>query len=286
MQYLDKVLDGIVPIKVKDESGIVTYINKAYEELTGYKKSDIVGVAQAKETQNKCSKKEYEIKTSDESLKWIQDITSPMIDKDGIYAGEISVYSDISEKKKFEQLSIVDGLTGLYNRRYFNEQLSRMIREFKRDGKILCLSILDIDNFKKYNDSYGHQAGDEVLQSIGGALIGALHRGNDYAFRLGGEEFGLLFEATDQDHAYSFVDSIRQTIKDLDIEHSLNGDLKIVTASFGLVTVDFSNEEIDDNGFYSMADHSLYAAKDNGRDCVVLHGSDSMDNDEDDLEFF
>ncbi len=261
----------------------MTYVNVAFEKLTDFSKIDVIGNIETPSTSEECAKKEYEIKASDGSVRWIQDMTSPLIDKEGSYFGEISVYSDISEKKKFEKLAIVDALTGLYNRRYFNEQLSRMIQEFKRDKKILCFAILDVDNFKKYNDSYGHQAGDDVLKLVGNTLLEALHRGNDYAFRLGGEEFGILFEALDKDNAYSFVDNIRDKIQHLNIEHALNGEDKIVTASFGLVTVDFIYEDIDSNGFYSMADHSLYIAKDAGRNCVVLHGADVS---EEDLEFF
>jgi diguanylate cyclase (GGDEF)-like protein len=284
MQNIDEILNDIVPLKIKDKDGVVTYINKAFEDLKGFVKTDILGSKEKIGDTQKCSKKEYEIKKADGSIQWIQNITTPLSNKNGDFIGEISVYSDITEKKIFEKLSIVDSLTSLYNRRYFNEQLKRMIQEFKREKKLLCFAILDVDNFKKYNDSYGHQAGDDVLKAVGKTLLESLHRGNDYAFRLGGEEFGLLFEALDKKNAYSFVDGIRKTIEELNIEHALNLDYKVITASFGLVTVDFIYEDIDDNGLYSMADHSLYAAKDNGRNCVVLHGSDN--DDEDDLEFF
>ncbi|MBN2782198.1 MAG: diguanylate cyclase [Campylobacterales bacterium] len=284
MQNLDEILDQIVPIKIKDKGGVVSYVNSAFEEITKISKNDILGIKEELETSsNDYIKKEFCVDSEDQNSKLVQRLTSPLIDKDGIFIGEISVYIDVTEKKNFEKLSIIDHLTNLYNRRYFNEQLFRSIHSCKRDKKILCFAIMDIDNFKKYNDSHGHQDGDKALKIVSKSLADSIHRGSDYAFRLGGEEFGMLFEANSKDLAYIFIDNVRQNIQNLNIEHSLNGDYKVIIISAGLICVDFSVEDIDENGLYSMADHSLYEAKHRGRNKVVFHGSFS---EEDDLEFF
>jgi len=190
--------------------------------------------------------------------------------------------SECQEKcNKLELLSLKDALTNLYNRRHFDDVFNREIQRADRDKKILSFTILDVDNLKKYNDSNGHKAGDDVLKAIGAILDESTRRGSDFIFRLGGEEFGIIFTDLSEKDAIFFTDSIRIKIQNMGISHSLNDNLKIVTASFGLVVVDFSKNSVDKTGFYSMADHALYQAKQDGRNRVMLHSKE-----EDELEFF
>lgn len=186
------------------------------------------------------------------------------------------------KSKALEDLSMKDTLTNLYNRRHFDDVFHREIQRAERENKTLSFSILDVDNLKKYNDCNGHEEGNNLLKSIAEVLDEATHRGSDFIFRLGGEEFGILFTDLNEEAALSYMDNIRAKIQDMNISHSLNDNLKIATASFGLVVVDFSKESIHETGLYSMADHALHDAKQNGRNQVVLHAAQGSE----DLEFF
>jgi len=183
--------------------------------------------------------------------------------------------------KKLEVLSMKDALTGLYNRRHFDDVFHREIQRAERDKKILSFAIIDVDNLKKYNDCNGHEAGNNLLKKISEVLNESTHRGSDFIFRLGGEEFGIIFTDLNEEAAFSYTDNIRIKIQDMNISHSLNNNLKIATASFGLVVVDFSKTCIHQTGLYSMADHALHDAKQNGRNRVVLYAGESEE-----LEFF
>ena len=157
--------------------------------------------------------------------------------------------------------------------------LTREIKIANREKLNLCFLMIDVDYFKKYNDAYGHQAGDEVLISVAKAIKKDLKRGSDFAFRLGGEEFGVLFNAPDEEKAFLYADKIRQNVVDLNIEHSNSQIEDFLTISLGLLYVDFSVESIDEHGFYTMADDALYQAKNSGRNKVVLYENE-------DVEFF
>lgn len=208
---------------------------------------------------------------------WYQDSIMPILDDDGTQLGEVVVRYDITQKKMYEKLAVTDGLTALYNRRYFNEILAREINRATRDKSILSFCMMDIDYFKKYNDAYGHQGGDDVLISVAHTIRDSFHRGGDFAFRLGGEEFGVLFSGVNQEKALEFAQQIRANVEALSIPHSYSLANKYLTISLGLLVVDFSLESVDSNGFYSMADQALYEAKESGRNRVVLYKNDELE---------
>ena len=184
---------------------------------------------------------------------------------------------DITEKKLYEQMAITDPLTQIYNRRHFNNIIEKEINRANREKLILCLIILDVDYFKKYNDTYGHIAGDDALKAVAGSLKENLKRGSDYPFRLGGEEFGVLFIAESEDKAVEFAENIRKHIEDLQIPHSGSEVTDHVTASLGLVAIDFNEVTADKDEFYRIADSALYQAKETGRNKVFLHVNDEME---------
>ncbi|MBD3797111.1 MAG: GGDEF domain-containing protein [Campylobacterales bacterium] len=192
------------------------------------------------------------------------------------------IFTDITtlqnEKKIFEKLSITDTLTGLYNRRYFNEILDSEISRASQQQSTLSFIICDIDFFKKYNDAYGHQAGDTALSSVAKAINSSINRGTDFAFRLGGEEFGIIFSTSDKEMSLELANKIRTNVEALQIENSKSTVSSCVTISLGLLVVDFSIESVDKNGFYSMADDALYKAKNNGRNQVVLYENGDVEN--------
>ena len=122
---------------------------------------------------------------------WTYAIITPIL-KNSEIIGFTSIKSNITNKKHIEELSITDDLTKIYNRRFFNIKIEEEINRAKRDKKELCLIILDIDFFKQYNDTYGHQEGDIVIKSVANILKNKTNRADDLAFRVGGEEFVII----------------------------------------------------------------------------------------------
>jgi diguanylate cyclase (GGDEF)-like protein len=144
-----------------------------------------------------------------------------------------------------------------------------MISSSKRKSELLGFILLDIDHFKQYNDNYGHQKGDDVLIQFAACLKKSLHRADDLVFRLGGEEFGVIFKANSKDKALLFANSIKSNIENLKIKHEYSSTSPYITASLGLVCQ--NGIEIEDmDVMYKQADEMLYKAKANGRNQVVM----------------
>ena len=167
-----------------------------------------------------------------------------------------------------EKISITDALTTLYNRRHFNEMFPKLINSAKREKQNICFAIMDIDYFKQYNDAYGHLAGDEALKNVAKTMKGCMLRGDDYCFRLGGEEFGILFKGSTIEEATKFIDTIKTSIENLNIEHKYNVASSHLTASFGLVVKDARSIQ-NSESLYKEADELLYKAKEQGRNKLV-----------------
>ncbi|MBU0720497.1 diguanylate cyclase [bacterium] len=218
----------------------------------------------------------YETKTDyEEVLKWVLGlgfifgiVISIFIVANARLKKEIARRLEI--ESKLQEKSITDELTLLYNRRYFNEIVKKMLNSSKREGKKIAFCILDIDFFKQYNDTYGHLAGDEVLKEISKVLKDSLKRGDDYAFRLGGEEFGILFKEQNTEDSLFFINSIKDKIENSMIEHKNSSVSKYVTASFGVVVKD-ANKIKNQDQLYKEADDLLYQAKHKGRNRVEIN---------------
>ena len=161
-----------------------------------------------------------------------------------------------------------DSLTGLHNRRSFNRQLERLWRQAQRENQRLALLLCDIDHFKAYNDCYGHQAGDNVLQRVGAVLADAARRPLDMSVRLGGEEFAvLLYDITDT-QARERAEALRLALEKLGIRHERSDTAAMVTMSVGVSCL-LPAEERDVGQLYERADRALYEAKAFGRNQVV-----------------
>lgn len=169
-----------------------------------------------------------------------------------------------------EKISITDGLTQLYNRRAFDLNFDMCLKLSKREKKTLAFMIMDIDFFKQYNDTYGHQAGDEALIKVAMCLSKNLKRKSDEVFRLGGEEFGALAFGVDKEEAFEFAQSLRESVEKLQIKHEHNSASEFVTLSIGVCIID-SHQNGDTKYFYQCADKALYEAKESGRNRVVVH---------------
>lgn len=163
-----------------------------------------------------------------------------------------------------KELSNTDPLTGLYNRRFLTEVLAREIRRAERTEEPLCLVMLDIDHFKKVNDSFGHQNGDSVLSAIADLVKKGL-RGYDVAVRYGGEEFVLLLPNMSWQEGFSVAERIRVSVQDLSFPAPMK-NLRL-TVSMGVAC--FSRERFTDmDSLLKEADEALYRAKQNGRNRV------------------
>jgi diguanylate cyclase (GGDEF)-like protein len=165
-----------------------------------------------------------------------------------------------------EQLSITDGLTKLYNHRFFQEHLTREIARVERSGETLCLILADIDNFKQLNDRFGHAAGDQVLCEVA-RLMSCIVRESDILARYGGEEFALVPSASSLEGAVGLAEKIRLSISETDmvLEEAGKSVAVRVTVSIGVAAL-----RCDRKTFFNDTDRALYRAKAAGKDCVVV----------------
>jgi diguanylate cyclase len=160
--------------------------------------------------------------------------------------------------------SLTDDMTGLANRRRFGQVLKMEAFEARESGNPLCLALADVDNFKRLNDSFGHQAGDRALRVVAQMFQHSIKTGA-HACRYGGEEFALVLPRTELASAVALTNTIRWTVKERELVKKLRGHLGHVTLSIG-VAVYRPGEPVDD--FVHRADAYLYAAKQRGRDRV------------------
>lgn len=177
----------------------------------------------------------------------------------------IWIFSDITEAKS----ATLDHLTGLRNRLAFSREFRPFV-ETTGDEYVRSVAMMDVDNFKKYNDLYGHAAGDEVLRQIGTILRSHLHRADDLLFRFGGEEFLLAVRTRCDFDAHKLFDAVRTSIAALDQPHSGNQPYGTVTASLGLAS--FTGARGADDVFQAV-DAALYRAKNAGRNRIALAGA-------------
>jgi two-component system chemotaxis family response regulator WspR len=171
--------------------------------------------------------------------------------------------------EELARLSMVDGLTGLANRRAFDEALDREWRRAARENSELALVLVDIDFFKRYNDSYGHPAGDECLRQVARALAHGARRPADVAARYGGEEFAILLPSTGLSGALIVAEGLRAGVAALNLEHRASEAASHVTLSLGAACVRASPSASPD-GLVSAADGALYQAKHEGRNRVAV----------------
>jgi diguanylate cyclase (GGDEF)-like protein/PAS domain S-box-containing protein len=185
---------------------------------------------------------------------------------------------DITERKKAEDqlklIAFIDGLTGVANRRLFDNTLDLEWRRAMRSAKPISLIIVDVDYFKNFNDTYGHLAGDSCLQKIAHTIRDSLRRAGNFAARYGGEEFAVILPDTDAEGAYLFAESLREKIENLNIEHKDSTACKNVTVSMGVSTIVPKKDSPHDK-LMSLADKALYKAKQEGRNRVARAGEES-----------
>ena len=281
-ENLLRIVDENVLISITDKDGKIIDASGAFCDFVEYSKEELMGkthkILRHSDTsdefyinmwQHISSGKKFntEIKNRKKSgeIYWANLTIAPVI-KDGEIINYTAIRQDVTNKKKLEQLAIEDTLTGVYNRRYFNKIIEKELRRTKRENLNLCLLSIDIDDFKKYNDTFGHPKGDEVLIKVAQSLKFSASRATDFVFRMGGEEFSILFSGLDTEKSLEFSNELVKKIENLQIEHIED---RVVTISAGLVSMN-ANDILDEEELYRFSDDALYEAKARGKNQVVL----------------
>jgi diguanylate cyclase (GGDEF)-like protein/PAS domain S-box-containing protein len=281
----------------------LVYVNPAFERLTGYRADEVVGcncrflhrddvrqtaldtVREALRAGKSCEAllRNYR---KDGTLFWNQLNLSPMLDANGRITHVMGTLNDVTErvraehrmlerqrqlektKRVLEGLALKDGLTGLYNRRHFAEQFAREWNRARREHFPLSLFMIDIDHFKRFNDTYGHLAGDQCIKLVAETVKRCFARGSDLVARYGGEEFVALAAGVERRQAKERAELLREAIRELTGERSGRA-AQLVTVSVGLATMT-PDERLAPEDMLDAADRALYQAKRQGRDRVVV----------------
>lgn len=229
---------------------------------------------------------ETRIHHKSEGCKWLLIYWRPLFDEKNIFKGFRTSIVDITERKRAEseiaslatqlqkekeaaeKISLTDGMTGLSNRRYLDDQIILEYFRMKRTGQPLSIIMLDVDFFKLYNDTYGHIQGDECLKNVATVLKHSVQRATDITARYGGEEFVVLLPDTSDSGAEIVAERIRQNVELLGMEHLSSKIAPVVTVSIGTATFN-KYSDISPEMMLKKADESLYKAKNSGRNRVI-----------------
>jgi len=196
----------------------------------------------------------------------------PIFDEDGTLLAVVETLRDNTEQKlaqmALQSLAVKDGLTGLANRRSFDERLEANWLHALREQTDLSLLLVDVDHFKLYNDTYGHQKGDACLKAVAAVMDTLVFRPTDLAARYGGEEFAVIMPTTDLEGALRVAERIREAVAELNIAHSASQSADRVTLSVGAVSVVPTIKQRPED-LLAAADAALYRAKHAGRNRVM-----------------
>ena len=225
--------------------------NNLWEKSLGY-------IQRSKDRSQREGESEYSsyllkafVREKDEELN--RELLEELIEK---YSG---VVRELEEKVEvIERMSMTDGLTGIYNRKKFTEEFGREVKRHRRNGESLTLAVMDIDHFKRVNDTYGHEMGDRILIDFC-RVVGEDIREVDIFARWGGEEFALIVVGSAKERAHLVLERIRKSIEEHDFDHG-----ERLTCSIGSVAIEDSVPE----EMFTKADKALYKAKKNGRNRV------------------
>lgn len=223
---------------------------------------------------------DYRALTKDGRHVWLRDVVHVVRNLDGSVNSLVGFMFDISERKiaeeqlaalqkELEILSFVDGLTGIANRRRFDQVMKTEWANARRNSQPLSLVMVDIDHFKAYNDHYGHLQGDESLKRAAQALSAAATRPRDAVARFGGEEFALILPESDAASAQKIAERCRSLMFKEQIAHAASPVSQILTLSLGVGTV-VPTQEGGMMEFIDAVDRQLYQAKQQGRDRIAV----------------
>jgi len=284
-----------IPWKINWQTKQFDYIGPQIESLLGWPRDSWLGamdwIERIHENDRECTanfcirqseqgvdhEADYRALKADGSYVWIRDVVHVIRDEKGVTTDLVGFMFDITERKemedkvlqlnrKLEALAKQDELTGIANRRMFEQTMVAEWARARRSGQPLSLLLFDVDYFKNYNDHYGHVRGDACLQRIAQAISAMPVRSSDLFARYGGEEFALVLPETPTDAALHIAERCRRIIADLQLPHAMS-PTGSVTISVGLCTMvpDATGDHV---AMIERADEKLYRAKRNGRNCV------------------
>ena len=283
LNYFD-LIDQNVITSTTDLQGNIITTSTAFCTISGYSREELIGQNHrivrhpdmpaslyddmwSTLLNNDVWQGEIKNRKKDGGYYWVMATIHPLFDEEGKKIGYTAIRHDITDKKIVEEISITDSLTGMYNRRYFDDIFSKFINTAKRNNDHICFYMIDVDYFKPYNDTYGHQAGDNVLMMVAKTIQSTLKRSDDYCFRLGGEEFGVLIRVTDETIICDFGEQLCSMVEALKIPHIHNEVSEFVTISIG----QYCDQGLNINSeaeLYKSTDDLLYQAKEAGRNQV------------------
>ncbi len=295
-------------LNMLDNDANVVMWNKAAEKISGYSKEEVLGhnkiwelLYPDEDYRTSIYNKALEIIDSGEEIidfettiiskdgtkKILSWNTHQMVDKDKNIIGSLAIARDITKIKAHEknlqlltleleksnekllELSYVDPLTNIPNRRAYDERYAHELQATKRSGKEFSFLLIDIDHFKEYNDIYGHENGDVILFRVSNQIKNVLPRKTDFIARYGGEEIVVILSYTPLKEAQIIAKKILQSIRDLNIEHSYSKFDRLLTVSIGVTSTKISIENVMDD-----ADQALYKAKNNGRNRFEVYSDE------------
>lgn len=284
--YLKEIYELSLATEIDAYSLKILWASESFSQLSGYAREELEGLPylrlaredipeafvksiQAQVLSGKTWQGEIEARTKSDEVYWVDLTLTPIRDYWGRVNRVLATRINITDKKRIEKLSISDVLTGLYNRRYYNEVIALEIRRAQRENNPLALVMLDIDLFKLVNDTYGHLHGDEVLKQLADVLSEEFNRANDSIFRMGGEEFVVICAFENREKFEAHLQQVRKKVQDLNIEN-IEAPLGVLTISMGGVFIEPS-QSLDSEAILNKADKMLYLAKNKGRNRVEVY---------------
>ena len=276
-QLLDK-FDSQVIASRTDLDLKITWVSEALLKISGYEKEDLIGEPVSKLLDPQLGHELYAeiIATIDKSgvwrgtvrhqgkgpnYYWVEATVEPLFDEQGERCGYIQIRQDVTSQKRLEELWMTDHLTGLHNRQSIDQLWEREIQRSVRYGDVFSVLLVDIDHFKRVNDTYGHLVGDELLFQFA-QLLQEISRDTDHVGRWGGEEFVVLIPNTNLSSAVLMAEKIRETINSFNFT-----TVGRITVSIGLATY---RNGMNQDDLFSVADAALYRAKARGRNRVEV----------------
>jgi len=292
----------LTPTFVLDRNGEIAAWNKACEALTGLKSAEVLGtrnhwrgffaearpcladlvladqietiselydaMADVNARPDAISVEHWYVMPGDGRRLYVGVEAAAIRDEDGQIISVIETVRDLTSIKSMESklrsLASLDGLTGIANRRTFDDALATEWRRALRSGVPLSLLMIDIDHFKQFNDTFGHRRGDECLREVAGVLAAEARRAGDFPARYGGEEFGIILPATESAGAAHIAENIRRGVENLQLQHPLSGVGPFVTVSIGMASISPAVSDRVEK-LVCFADIALYRAKETGR---------------------
>ena len=281
------LIDKYILQSISDLDGNMIDVSQACADLTGYTKEELLETkscphstnnyqtAQIKDLWGTISNDDIwhgELKNFKKNGQpfWVKSIISPLYDASGEKIGYTAIKEDITDKKKYQELAITDSLTSLHNRRYFEFYMKQEMKKASKREENFALLLIDVDHFKNYNDTYGHQRGDWALVSL--AELFSLDIGSmiDGAFRVGGEEFAITLVNKKDEEIIEYVNTLQSKLKEKAIEHTSNNVSELLTISIGAVNIHTFEPMYTSETLFNMTDNNLYAAKEAGKNRYIF----------------